>query len=86
MVHVEFYGTVRLKSECESIDVEATSLAEAFAQLSKKLPQLNENCFDNGRLRGGYLANLNGTTFTTDPATILQSGDSLIILSADVGG
>lgn len=85
-VRVEFYGTARLRAGAESVDVEATSLVEAFAELRKQLPSLAEACFENGRLKDAYLASINGVTFATDPATALQPGDSLLILSADIGG
>ena len=85
-VRVEFFGIPRQRAGTESIDVEATDLAGALIEVSRKLPQLANSCFDNGHLRDGYLANINGTTFTADPATPLESGDCVLILSADAGG
>ena len=58
----------------------------SFAQIAAALPAMAESCLAHGRLQPGYLANLNGTHFTTDPSTPLSSGDTLLILSADVGG
>ena len=47
---------------------------------------LAEECFADAGLRQGYMANLNGARFVTDPATVIAPGDSLLILSTDAGG
>jgi len=39
-----------------------------------------------GSLQPAYTLNINGQRFTTDPATPLRDGDSLILLAVDVGG
>ena len=49
-------------------------------------PPVAEICLDGDRLKPGYLASINGRVFVTDAATRLQDGDSVLILSADVGG
>ena len=85
-VRVEFYGIARQRAGVESIDVDATSLSEAIVRLTARLPRLAESCFDDQRLRSGYLANINGRTFTTNPNAPLSDGDCLMILSADAGG
>jgi hypothetical protein len=39
-----------------------------------------------GALQPAYTLNINGQGFTTDPATPLRDGDTLILLAVDVGG
>ena len=85
-VRVEFYGIARQRAGVESIDVDASCLSEMIDRLSACLPRLAESCFDDQRLRPGYLANINGRNFTTDPNMPLSDGDCVMILSADAGG
>ena len=85
-VTVELFGIPRQRADTAAARVEARCLAEAVAALSREFPALAEACFDGGRLRPGYLANLNGERFVSDPATPLADGDALLILSADAGG
>lgn len=85
-VQVEFYGIPRQRAGVASVQVEADSLGEVFARLADQLPNLAESLVHEGRLRTGYLANVNGRMFTSDPATPLRTGDCVLILSADVGG
>lgn len=84
-IRVEFYGMPRQWAGVAALEVEARTLGDVFAELSR-LPSLARTVFQNGRLRTGYLANVNAQTFTTDPATTLRSGDCVLILSADMGG
>ena len=85
-VHVELFGIPRQRAGLESIDVPAQTLGEMLRLLQQRLPQLAESCFENGHLKSGFLANINGKSFTTDPAAVLNDGDSVLILSADAGG
>ncbi len=85
-VRVEFYGIARQRAGRAATEIEASNLATAVNELTHQFPQLAESVFENGRIKAGFLANINGVSFTTDPATKLNSGDCLLILSADVGG
>jgi len=85
-IRVEFYGVARLTAGCAAIQVEARTLREALARLRDDLPAFSSACISEGALLPGYLANVNGQRFTNDPNTPLQDGDSLLILSADMGG
>jgi len=85
-VRVEFYGIARRRSGVESLDVEAANLGELFAQVAERLPALSTTCFANGRLKDGYLANINGQQFASAVETPLDDGDTVLILSADAGG
>ena len=85
-VRVEFYGLPRKRAQIDALDVDAGDLADLLRQVSTQLPHFAAACLENGRLRDGVIANLNGKRFTTDPKTPLRSGDSVLILSADAGG
>ncbi|MFQ5733722.1 MAG: MoaD/ThiS family protein, partial [Planctomycetaceae bacterium] len=67
-------------------EIEAGSLREACLALERRFPELADDCLNDGALKAGYLANVNGAEFTTDPHRTLRDGDTLLILSADVGG
>ena len=85
-VRVEFYGIPRQRAGVAFLDVQADSLSEVFESLSRELPDFSHACLKNKRLQPGYLANINGQSFTSDPATKLKDGDCILILSADAGG
>lgn len=86
-VRIEFYGIPRERAGIGAIDLAgAATLGQALRMLATRLPALAASCFEDDRLKAGYLANLNGEEFTTDPTSPLQSGDAVLILSADVGG
>ena len=85
-VRVEFFGLVRKHAGVECVEIEADSLGTALMQLAADLPGLSNACIDGDRLRGGFIANINGNAFVTDPSTAIEPGDSLLILSADMGG
>jgi molybdopterin converting factor small subunit len=85
-VRIEFFGIPRHRAGVAEIEVEAASLGEALSEMRRRLPQLHQVCLADGRLCGGYLANLNGRTFVSDPATPLADSDCLLIFSSDAGG
>ena len=85
-IQVELYGIPRHRAGVAGVEVEADLLGDVFAELGRLLPKLNDVCLDGNRLRGGFLANINGRAFVTDPATPLHAGDVVLVLSSDVGG
>ncbi len=85
-VTVEFFGLPRLWAGRPSWTLEASTLGDALRQTAAEFPKLAPACVASGRLQAGFLANINGRRFTTDPETPLASGDAVLILSADVGG
>lgn len=89
-IRVEFYGIARLRAgapSCELDDAaECACLGELLQRLERLFPTLARECLHNGRLCAGYLANLDGRTFVTDPATPLVPGQAVLILSSDAGG
>lgn len=85
-IRIELFGVPRHRAGVAQIDVEAATLREALRETVRRLPQLDGTCLPDGRLCSGYLANLNGRKFVSDPETPLAAGDSVLILSSDVGG
>lgn len=85
-ITVELFGIPRQRAGVAVAEAQGTRLDEVLADLARRFPHLAEACFAEGRLRSGYLANLNGSRFVSEPDTRLQPGDALLILSADAGG
>ena len=85
-VQVEFFGIPRQRAGVPSALVTGQRLGEILYELSTIFPKLAETCVDGRRLRPGFVANLNGERFVTDPETALDPGDCLLILTADAGG
>jgi len=85
-IEVEFFGIPRSRAGVAKTSATGARLSEVLDDLAGRYPRLAEACFEGHRLRAGYVANLNGERFVTDPATPLEAGDSLLILSADAGG
>lgn len=85
-ITVEFLGIPRVRAAVASTVVEATTVAEALQAVGALYPQLARDCIDGDAPRTGYLVNINGLYFTTNPATKLNPNDAVLFLSADVGG
>jgi len=83
---VELFGIPRHRAGVARLELEARRLDDVLLELVRRYPRLADECIAAGRLQQGYLANLNGRRFVTDPATPLAPGDALLILSADAGG
>ena len=63
----------------------AETLGQLLGSLADRIPSLRELIADD-RLRPGFVANLNGDRFVSDPETPLGEHDCILILSADAGG
>lgn len=85
-VTAEFFGVPRLRTGVARVEVEAGTLGELLEALGTRFPDLAADCLNGDRLRTGYVANLNGERFTSDPGVPLTTGDNVLLLSADVGG
>lgn len=85
-IRIELYGIPRHRAGTSALEVDARTLGDALAIAGRRLPGLAETCLDGGRLRSGFLANINGRKFVSDPATPLSAGDCVLILSSDAGG
>jgi molybdopterin converting factor small subunit len=85
-ITVELFGIARQCAGLARTEAEGARLDEVLADLARRFPRLAQACFADGGLRHGYMANLNGARFVTDPATAIEPGDALLILSTDAGG
>jgi len=85
-VRVEFLGMPRRYAQQDSLDVEAATLGETLTTVAAELPVVAQHCIDGQLMRPGYLAAINCRVFTLNPAQKLTDGDTVQILSSDVGG
>jgi len=85
-VTVELFGIPRARAGVATTMAAGDSLGDVLVDLAQRFPALAETCFNNRTLKPGYLANLAGDRFVTDPDTPLEEGTCLLILSADAGG
>jgi molybdopterin converting factor small subunit len=88
-IHVEFFGIARQRAGVAEVDVPCdgtTKLAAIVTALGERFPPLVGECFDQGGLRPGFICNIDGDRFVFDPETYLDSGCTLLIMSADAGG
>jgi molybdopterin converting factor small subunit len=85
-ITVELFGIPRQRAGVARSQADGCRLRDVLADIVRQFPQLDGECIADGRLSRGYLANLNGERFVTDPETPLSPGDSILILSADAGG
>ena len=85
-VTVEFFGIPRARVQVSGCELDADTVGDALAQLQERFPQLVGECLFNHALAPGYLIAINAQKFTRDPNWQLAPGDSLQLLSADVGG
>jgi molybdopterin converting factor small subunit len=84
-MHVEFLGVPRQRAGISQLEVQADTLGRLLATLADQIPPLRD-LIAVDRLHPALAANLNGDRFVSDPATPLNEGDCLLILSADAGG
>ena len=88
-VSVELFGVARMVAKTQSVALalprEAT-LAHVFSALAEQLPALFGRVIDSAGLLSGYTCNINGLDFVRAPSAKINSGDKILILSADAGG
>lgn len=85
-ITVEFFGIARRRAGVERLEIEAATLGETFDRLAERLPVWAAACLSDGHLAPTFLSNRNGNEFLSERNEPLHDGDSLLILSADVGG
>jgi molybdopterin converting factor small subunit len=85
-VTVELFGVPRARAGVSQLSVVGATLGEVLMEVGRKSTSLETYCLDAGRLRAGYIANINGDRFVSDPETILSEGDSILLMSVDAGG
>jgi len=90
-VYVEFFGSVRFRAGVAqtvvSFESERVSVREILCEVGTRYPQLVEFCCGaDGSLKSGFILNMDGREFTTDVTREVSRSQSLLFLSADVGG
>jgi molybdenum cofactor guanylyltransferase len=88
---VELFGVARLVASTREVPLTLpprATFAHVFAALAEKLPALVGRVIASDRMTliDGYACNVNGVEFVRTPAAAVNSGDSIMILSADAGG
>ncbi len=89
-IKIEFYGIARQRAQISDTlisDVQnAIPLHQVLRHLANKFPDLNGECIADDQLQPGFVANLNGEQFVTNPDHRIRPGESILIMSADAGG
>ncbi len=85
-VTIEFYGVPRLRASVARVKVSAPTIGEALKAAAIAVPSLAGEVIIGDRLAPSCRLNWNGERFLSDPDVPLMDGDTLIVLSADVGG
>ncbi len=85
-VSVELYGIPRARAGVAQTVAHGSTLGDVFLNLAARFPKLGEACMDGRHLKTGFIANLRGEQFVSDPATNLMDGDSILLMSLDAGG
>jgi molybdopterin converting factor small subunit len=85
-ITVEFYGIPRARAGTAAWQTQAGTLEELLRAVGRRFPRLEGECVIDGQLAPGYTVNVNGDRFVTDPATPLEPGDHVLLLSVDAGG
>ena len=85
-IRVELFGIPRQRAGVGETTAEGSNLGELLADLGRRHPDLAATCLDGNRLRPGFVANLGGERFVSDPKTEVRAHDTVMILSADAGG
>lgn len=85
-VVVEFFGVPRRRAGRAELRVPVGPARAALDEVARHCPRLADLVDADGRLSPHYLLSLDGQAFVTDLDVALQSGDHLLILSADAGG
>jgi len=88
-VSVELFGVARMVAKTQSVALalpQEATLAYVFSALAEQLPALVGRVIDSAGLLSGYTCNINGLDFVRAPSAKINSGDKILILSADAGG
>jgi molybdopterin-guanine dinucleotide biosynthesis protein A/molybdopterin converting factor small subunit len=88
-VSVELFGVARMLTKTQTISLSVpqnATLAHVLSALAEKLPVLVGRVINSEGLISGYTCNINGLDFVRAPTSKINSGDKILILSADAGG
>ena len=85
----EIAGVARLLAKTQTVPLtlaQGATLADVYTVLAEQLPVLFGRVITSKGLVSGYSCNINGLDFVRAPDTKINTGDKLLILSADAGG
>ena len=89
-IRVELFGIPRVRAGVGQTSVLAgrssATIAEVLDAVAQQVPGFAGGCLDNGMLRDGIVANIDGERFEPSPDSIITESQTLLILSADAGG
>lgn len=85
-ITVEFFGIPRARAGVPMTTAAGNTLGDVLINLSKRFPDLARSCIDHDRLKPGFVANIGGDQFVSDPVMLLAEDAVLLILSQDAGG
>jgi molybdopterin converting factor small subunit len=85
-VTVEFFGMARQKAERSEITVQGRTLAEVLASVQRAFPALGGLLQECGQINNQYLVSIDGREFLTELGRVVERGNRIVILGADVGG
>jgi len=88
-VSVELFGVARMLAKTQWVPLDlaqGATLAQVFSALADKFPVLLGRVINSEGLSNGYTCNINGLKFVRTPSAKVNSGDKILILSADAGG
>lgn len=86
IITIELFGVPRARAGVPEIVVSASTVAQALGEVIQVHPKLADILKSDGSVAPQYLLSLNGQCFVADLSHPLQSGDRLLLLSADAGG
>jgi hypothetical protein len=66
--------------------VEASSIGQALREIAHRCPALEGSVLNRGTIQPVYRLSLNSDRFVSDPETLLDDCDVLLVISADAGG
>ncbi len=86
MIRIELYEGARSLAGVDALEVEAATLGAALRALAAAHPALAPRVIDGDRPAAHWRVNRNGDAFVDDPATPLEAGDTILVISALAGG
>ncbi len=94
-IRVEFFGIPRRRTGTAYVDIPLPqrpdpdidiSLAQLLDEVANRFPRLGADYTGHDWIQAGYSINIDGERFVTDPTFRVQSGQCVLIMSADAGG
>ncbi|MCS7015131.1 MAG: MoaD/ThiS family protein [Gemmatales bacterium] len=85
-VVVEFLGVPRLRTGCARCRVQPGTLRDVLRQVQERFPHWQDLLDSSGELAPWYRLALDSHGFVRDLQLAVAAGQTVLILSADVGG